>query len=148
MRHAASANFSRSASLIRRRLVAQYCDVPSVTRTRNTLISPNPLSQTIVPSPPPNPAAATASNLPVPTRICRFDFSRVKKCQPTERTNFRLSIEAYQLSKQTRAGLKPRSLAVSSISAKWSFLVFPSPLCNQTRGNQLAHTVSRRSTIG
>src|SRR5438045_2724112 len=104
MRHADLASVLRSSSVISRRLVAQYSDVPSVARTRNTLTSPKPLSQQIVPSPPASLASETACSLPPETRIWRFAFRRVRKCQPKERTNFKLSIEAYQLSKQTRAG--------------------------------------------
>ncbi len=91
-------------------------DVPSVARTRNTLILPKPLSQQTVPSPPVSPASDTACKEPCPTLICRLPFSLVRKCQPKARHNFRFSIEAYQLSKQTRAGLNPRSKAASSIS--------------------------------
>ena len=77
-------------------------------RTRNTLISPNPLSHRSVPSPPPKPASETASSLPPATRICRFDLSPVKKCHDRERTNFRFSTLAYQLSKHTSSGLNSR----------------------------------------
>ncbi len=121
MRHAALAWVSRSRSVIARRLVAQYSDVPSMARTRNTLISPKPLSQQIVPSPPVSPTSTTAYKLPPLNLICRFDLSRVKKCQSKARISFKFSTEAYQLSKQTNCGLNPRSNAFSSMSKNLSF---------------------------
>src|SRR5215204_1851 len=99
MRHVASAKSTRSDSVISSRLVAQYSDVPSVAKIRNTLICPNPLSHTSVPSPPVSPASETACSFPPATLICLFAFSLVKKCQPKERHNFKFSIEEYHESK-------------------------------------------------
>lgn len=106
MRHADLAKTTRSASLIISRLVAQYSAVPSMAKTRNTLISPKPLSQTIVPSPPQSPASETACKPLRRTLICRFDFRRVKKCQPKERTNFKFSTDPYQLSRTFELWIK------------------------------------------
>lgn len=145
MRHALLACVSRSASLIFWMLVAQYSDVPSVARTRNTLISPNPLSHTIVPSPPARPASETAFNPLRLTLICRFDFRRVKKCQPRARTDFRFSIEPYQLSKQTRLGFKPRFACLKQHFGEMvGFWFYRRGLC-QTRDNQRGRIVSRPS---
>jgi hypothetical protein len=134
MRHALLACVSRSASVISSRLVAQYSDVPSVARTRNTLISPKPLSQQSVPSPH-SPASETACSLPLRlTLICRFAFSRVKKCQPKERDQFQFSIEAVPTVETNQFGIKTAlESCCSSISAKWSFLVLPSRSLSNTR---------------
>jgi len=62
------------------------------------------------------------ATFPLPSGLTRrLPFSLASQCQPWFLTAFRFFRLAYQLSKSTHRGLKPRSLAFRSMSWKCSF---------------------------
>lgn len=76
------------------------------------------------------PASATAhapsGRLPIPSGVTsRVLCNRVSQGQPEPRTALRLSRLAYQRSKATHAGAKPRARATASRARTWSFVVRP-----------------------
>ena len=116
---------SLSVSDASRISVAQNSKSSSDFPVLNTLMNPYPRKWTILPSV--GISTSEIGRLPVSSGLTsRLDFSRVNQCQGIDRTKFRFSILAYQLSNTMHFGLNSRCFAVFSMSLKWSFLVLPS----------------------
>src|SRR5262249_26302095 len=106
-------------------LVNQCCVSPPGATTRNTLTKPNSGSQASVPAAAAG-NSATAVGGPRSLRSLRLAGMRARKVHPRPRTALRFSALAYQPSKSTARGRKPRAAAAARIDRKWSFLVRPS----------------------